>query len=118
MKFVADEGVDYEIVKTLRSNGYDVLFIAEFKAGASDDFVLQSANQEGRLLLTRDKDFGELVFRDQMIHSGIILNRLYELSAVKKAELVLRIIQQYQDELIGAFTVIQPNRIRIRKLKN
>jgi predicted nuclease of predicted toxin-antitoxin system len=116
MRFVADEGIDFQIVNLLRANGHDVLYIVEFAPGSLDDVILKLANEEDRILMTRDKDFGELVFRDKMIHSGIILNRLYELSSENKARLILRVIEDFQEQLIGAFTVIQPNKIRLRKL--
>ncbi len=116
MKFVADEGVDLQIVESLRGKGYDVLYVAEFASGSKDEVILQSANEEDRILMTRDKDFGELVFRDKMVHSGIILNRLHELSSENKSRIVVSVIEDFKDELIGAFTVIQPNKIRIRRL--
>lgn len=116
MKFVADEGIDIQIVNSLRANGHDILYIAEFASGSLDDVILKLANEEDRILMTRDKDFGELVFRDKMIHSGIILNRLYKLSSEKKAQLILKVIGELQEQLIGAFTVIQPDKIRLRKL--
>lgn len=62
MKFVADEGVDAPIVKRLRENGHDAFYIAESDRGISDEEVLEIANAESRILITRDKDFGELVF--------------------------------------------------------
>ena len=67
--------------------------------------------------MTRDKDFGELVYRDKKVHSGIILNRLYELNSNRKAEIILAVLKQYKDQLLGSFTVIQPGRIRIRNLR-
>jgi len=116
MKFLADEGIDLPIVETLRNSGYDVYYIAESAVGILDTAILKKSNDENRILMTRDKDFGELAFRDKMVHSGIILNRLHELSAENKARIVLKVIEDYQSELIGSFTVIQPNKIRIRKL--
>ena len=77
MRFIADEGVDAQIVAALRKEGHDVLYVIEFDAGASDPDILCNANEEDRILITRDKDFGELVFRLKKVHSGIILNRLY-----------------------------------------
>lgn len=65
MKFVADEGVDAQIIKALRVKGHDVLYIAEFDSGIADDLVLKYANNQKRILITRDKDFGELVYRDK-----------------------------------------------------
>lgn len=66
--------------------------------------------------MTRDKDFGELIFRDKMVHSGVILNRLHELSSENKARIIQKVIEDFQEQLIGSFTVIQPNKIRLRKL--
>lgn len=116
MRFVADEGVDAQIVRALRENKHDVLYIAESNAGESDDVILGFANKDNRILITRDKDFGELVFREKMIHSGIILNRLYELKAEEKAVLVVTVIEKYGEQLAASFTVIQPTKIRIRKI--
>ncbi len=62
MNFVVDEGVDLQIVKALRKKRHDVLYIAELASGITDDLVLQYANQQDRILITRDKDFGELVY--------------------------------------------------------
>jgi len=66
--------------------------------------------------MTRDKDFGELVFRDKLVHSGIILNRLHELSSVNKISIIIKVIEDFQEQLEGAFTVVQPNKIRLRKI--
>jgi hypothetical protein len=67
--------------------------------------------------MTRDKDFGELAYRDKKVHTGIILNRLFELSSERKAEIVSKVVRDFGEELIGAFTVIQPGKIRMRKMR-
>lgn len=117
MKFLADEGVEGVIVDYLRATGYDTKYIIEMERGIDDETVLSIARQEDRILITRDKDFGELVYLLNKLHSGIILNRLAGLSAIKKAELVTQVIKTYSHELYGSFTVIQPGAIRIKKLK-
>ncbi len=66
--------------------------------------------------MTGDKDFGELVFRDKKVHSGIILNRLQELSSENKARIILKVIEDFKEHLIGVFVVIQPNKIRLKKI--
>ena len=66
MNLVADEGVDKSIVDTLRSAGFRVTYFAEVGAGTSDADILAAANQTQTLLLTCDKDFGELVYRQQL----------------------------------------------------
>ncbi len=117
MNFIADEGVDGLIVEKLREDGYDVLYVAEQKSGASDEAILGIANQENRILITRDKDFGELVYHKQQVHSGIILNRLYELDSATKARVVSSVIRMHGTRLQGCFTVIQPGRVRVKKMR-
>lgn len=84
----------------------------------TDDAVLDIANQQGALLLTADKDFGELVFRLNRLAVGVVLIRLAGLSPVSKAELVVEAINQHLSELTGSFTVISPGQVRIRRSTN
>ena len=115
MNFIADEGVDKPIVDTLRKAGFNVLYILETNQGADDELVLSIANKEKRILLTQDKDFGELVFRLKNAHYGVVLIRLNGYLATEKASLVLTLLSKYKKEVVKCFTVIQPNAIRIRK---
>ena len=85
MNFLADESVDRRIVDRLRQDGHLVGYVAEMEPGISDDTVLDLANQEATLLLTADKDFGELVFRQRRLMPGIVLIRLAGLSPTRKA---------------------------------
>jgi predicted nuclease of predicted toxin-antitoxin system len=73
---VADESVDRQIVDRLRAFGHDIRSIAELEPGIDDEEVLQMSRESNAVLLTADKDFGELVFRNRQIHSGILLIRL------------------------------------------
>lgn len=114
MNFLADESVDHPIVLRLREDGHDVLSIAEMEPSITDETVLSRANQRQDLLLTEDKDFGELVFRQRLVMVGIVLIRLEGLSLATKANIVSHTIQEYGQELFGAFTVISPGSIRIR----
>jgi predicted nuclease of predicted toxin-antitoxin system len=81
MDVLADESVDRPIVDRLRLAGHKVLYIAEIAAGLSDEDVLDQANHDDALLLTADNDFGELVFRQKRVHAGVILIRLFGVSA-------------------------------------
>jgi hypothetical protein len=67
------------------------------------------------LLLTADKDFGELVYRMRLIHSGVVLLRLSGLSAEAKCEHVFAVLAQHATEIGHAFTVISPRSVRIRR---
>ena len=115
MNFLADEGVDRPIVARLREEGYQVSYMAEVAPGTPDEVVLDMANQEGAILLTTDKDFGELVFRQQRLSPGIVLIRLAGLPATEKANMVSSVIATHMDALTKAFTVITPKTIRIRQ---
>ena len=115
MNLVANEGVDRPVVERLRQDGHDVVYVAELSPSITDEEVLQQANERRAVLLTADKDFGELVFRQGLVHSGVILLRLAGLSNVTKAEIVAEVCRDRSAELIGAFTVVSPGQVRIRR---
>jgi predicted nuclease of predicted toxin-antitoxin system len=115
MNFVADESVDLPIVQRLRQDGHLVTAIAELAPGMDDHAVLSIAEREGALLLTADKDFGELVYRVGLHTHGIVLVRLAGLPAAKKAEFVSLAARHHLTELSGAFTVVTHGMVRIRR---
>lgn len=114
MKFVADESVDAAIVNRLRENGYDVFAIAEQCPGIEDEEVLKIAHSTKSILITQDKDFGELIYRMGKAHEGVILLRLPGLNTLQKADLNLIVVNQHKQELYGAFTVVYKDLIKIR----
>jgi len=115
MNFLADENIDSQIVQQLRDEGYTVLYVRELEPGISDDQVLDLANQVSAILITNDKDFGELVFRLRKINSGVILLRLSGLSSLAKSQTLLMVINQYSTEINESFTVVRPDKIKIRQ---
>ena len=115
MKFLADESVDRQIVDRLRQDGHVVLYVIEMEPGLSDTAVLNLANEEVAPLLTSDKDFGEMVFRQGRSNQGIILIRVAGLPQKSKADIVSLAIKKHASELTKAFTVITPRSIRIRR---
>jgi len=74
MNFLADESLDRQIVDVLRHDDHVVLYVAEMDPGISDDAVLNKAEMESAILITADKDFGELVFRQRRITNGVFLS--------------------------------------------
>ena len=116
MKFLGDENLDWQIVERLRLDGHEVLYVVEMQPGIPDDEVLNLANNESAILLTSNKDFGELVFRLRRIAAGVVLIRLFGLSSNDKAEIIANAINEHADELLGTFTVISSKSIRIRKI--
>lgn len=90
MRFMADENFPRHAVAALRESGFDVAWITEVASGASDDDVLASSAAEGRVLLTFDKDFGELAFRRRLPATcGVVLFRIRSQNPVEVASLAL-----------------------------
>ena len=115
MILVADEGVDRGVVERLRQNGHEVVYVAELSPSVPDEAVLQQANARRAILLTADKDFGELVFRQGLVHSGVVLLRLAGLPNATKAAIVAEVCRDRAAELPEAFTVVSPGHVRIRR---
>ncbi len=114
MNFLADESVDFQVVQRLRGDGHKVLYVAEMDPGISDEKVLATANDKNALLLTADRDFGELVYRLRRISAGVMLMRLAGLSPGGKAELMSSVVRDHGEQLIHTFTVVTPGMVRVR----
>jgi predicted nuclease of predicted toxin-antitoxin system len=83
--------------------------------GISDSQVLTEANARSALLITADKDFGELIFRMHRLSAGIVLLRLAGLAPGAKADIVATVFREHGGELAGAFSVVSPGALRIRR---
>ncbi len=98
MTLFADESVDQPIVERLRQAGYVVSAVAEISPSIVDDEVLRLANEQSAILVTADKDFGEMVFREGKNAGGIVLLRFGGLSAGLKADIVSRAFADHAAE--------------------
>lgn len=116
MKIIADESVDFEIVEALRSAGVEVKAVVEMDPGISDDEVLELANKHQLLLLTEDKDFGELVIRLRKPNFGVILLRFSGLEIAPKIELTVSTVIENFEKLVDHFSVLDERRLRIRRV--
>ncbi len=115
MNLLADENIDRQIVARLRQEGHSVLYIAEIAPSVSDDQALARANRLQAVLITADKDFGELVYRLGRIHAGVVLIRLAGLSPESKAEIVCGAVRDRGDEMGDSFSVLTCKSVRIRR---
>jgi predicted nuclease of predicted toxin-antitoxin system len=115
--FVADESVDFNLVKFLRIKGLAVFSIMEEVASIKDYLVLKLAADRNAILITEDKDFGELVFKLKLPHTGILLLRIEGMLLEQKNELVFHFIRTFSSELSHNFSVIKQGKLRIRKLQ-
>jgi predicted nuclease of predicted toxin-antitoxin system len=115
MKLLADESVDRPIIARLRTDGHEVASIAEDSPGAGDAEILARAFAESVVLLSSDKDFGELVFRHRHQHAGVLLLRLAGLDEAAKCETVSRAIAEHGGDLPRSFAVLGPDLLRVRQ---
>ena len=116
MRFSANENFPGAAVAALRQAGHDVFWVRTEMGGATDEEVLSHAVAEVRVLLTFDKDFGDLVFQTGLpATSGIILFRIPTRSPDVAAERVVNVVNS-RDDWVGNFTVVTSDRIRIRPL--
>lgn len=113
MRFLADESCDFTVVRALRAAGHDVRAVADVSRGAPDEQVIDLALQESRVLLTEDKDFGQLVFASAGESPGVVFIRFP--ANVRKAmtDAVVRFVEENSAKIGGRFSVVQPGRIRI-----
>jgi len=116
VRILADENIPLRVVAALRDRGNDVLWVREHSPGATDRAVLETAKVQERILLTFDKDFGELAFRANLPHTaGIVLLRL---SAATPELLCRRVVGALErlDDWAGLFAVVDETRIRTHGL--
>lgn len=111
LQFLADESCDFAAVRSLRAEGFDVLSVAEAMVGADDESVIALSLREGRILLTEDKDFGQLVFAAGRKSLGVVLLRFPAGARSVIGARMLELVRKHSDRLVGSFVVLQPERI-------
>lgn len=113
MRFLADESCDFAVVRALRAAGHDVVAVAEIAPRVEDKAVIDMATRDGRVLLTEDKDFGQLVYANRQPISGVILLRYPATARAWLPKAVVDLVRGRQDSLVGRFVVVGPGRVRI-----
>ncbi|MDG7013022.1 MAG: DUF5615 family PIN-like protein [Nitrososphaerota archaeon] len=113
LRVLVDESTGRRLSELLGSAGHDSVFVGDVTPGAADEEVLSRAEQEGRILITDDKDFGELVFRLGRPTSGVILLRGVEGSHEDRMKVLARVLQI--EGLAGSFVTVRKNRVRVRR---
>lgn len=113
-RFLADENIAAPIVEALRTAGWDTEYVTETMPGINDDAVLQWARTENRILLTEDKDFGELAFRLKRDNPGVLMLRLPGGHWAQHWARLRAVLDQYACRLEGRFVVVQTEKVRVR----
>ncbi|HZD90093.1 MAG TPA: DUF5615 family PIN-like protein [Pseudolabrys sp.] len=117
MRFLADENFPGEAIERLKAAGHDVVWVRTFAPGIADSEIVAWAARDGRVVLTFDKDFGELASRAGLRSpSGVVLFRLPMLRGGENATRLAARIGERED-WAGHFAVIEPGRVRLRQLK-
>ncbi|MEE8481246.1 MAG: DUF5615 family PIN-like protein [Desulfobacterales bacterium] len=118
LKFIADVNIEKGIVDFLLESGYDVKLIPDYDCGITDDELLEIANEEQRILITNDKDFGELTFLQKKHSTGIILIRIKEQQTSVKLELIRKLLLKYREKISSHFIVITKTKFRFISMED
>lgn len=105
------------MVAWLRSQGADLLYAAESRVQTPDHDLLDEAEAQGYVILTEDKDFGELVYRGQRNSHGIILMRMEGIPAADRLSRLRSVWTVLETNLPGNFVVVSRQKVRVRPLK-
>jgi predicted nuclease of predicted toxin-antitoxin system len=117
MRFLFDQSADFRLIPPLIALNHDVRAISrEYPAGLPDEEVLALATGDQRILITADRDFGELVFRKRLQQTGIILMRLPGASLETKLTRLTYVLTHYSAQL-DQFIVVTDRGVRVRRLK-
>ena len=113
MKILLDTNMSFRVRDDLIAAGYDVIWTGDWDVDPGDEEILATAHLENRILITQDKDFGELAIVKCQSHSGIV--RLSNLATTQHSKACLEFLNRFESELItGAIVTIDSRRVRIR----
>lgn len=118
IKFLVDESVEYGIVLFLRDSGFDIISISEENPSILDTEVLKLAYKQKRVLITNDKGFSKLVFKEKQKSHGVILIRLPYDTTPEKILRLDTIIKSKDKDLTKLFTIITEKQTRYKLLPN
>jgi predicted nuclease of predicted toxin-antitoxin system len=116
MKFLVDVGVGKKVEEYLLDKRYDTKTVRSLDQRMPDQEIIRLAALEKRIVITMDKDFGELVYHSEMDHCGILLLRLEDATGSEKRQVIKKILENYADNMKDHFCVFQNKKFRFRKL--
>ncbi|MHB9149687.1 MAG: DUF5615 family PIN-like protein [Thermoleophilia bacterium] len=117
MRFLADESCDFGVVRALREAGHDVRAVVEDSPGATDAEVAADAAADRRVLVTEDKDFGQIVFSGAGPGEGVVFIRFPAGARQALAESMVEAVDKLENRLVGGFVVVEPGRVRVVERK-
>ena len=117
LKFLIDVGVGKIIENYLQQKGYDTKAVRDIDPRITDAEIIKKAVVENRMVVTMDKDFGELVYHSSMRHNGVLLLRLEDATGPEKLKVVKHVFKNFSSQIKDHFCVFQNNKFRIRKIR-
>jgi len=115
IRFIIDECVGSSVAKWLSNKSYKIYSIANESYGISDEKILDKAFNEDWVIITNDKDFGDLIFRDKKKHCGVIFMRLDNESSINKIRCLEKLLSYHIKKIKNKFIVLTEKNIRIAK---
>lgn len=116
IKLLADENIPKKTVDALKQGNVDITSVADSSPGISDRAVIELANNENRIIITFDKDFGELIFRERLKVKGLILLRFTPISPEHIAERIKHLLAQ-EVSIKNKTVAVSEDRIRVTPLR-
>lgn len=114
-RFLVDVNIGSTVIRFLESEGYDVTTIASLDPRMSDEEILRTAHKQARILLTVDKDFGDLIYHRRLKHRGVI--RIEDTTPARQIQYLELLLKKFSPHLWDNFIVAQRGVIRIRTTK-
>jgi predicted nuclease of predicted toxin-antitoxin system len=117
MDFLADENFPLSSVRLLREAGHRVVSIIHEAPGSKDEDILRRAHTERLIILTFDRDYGELIYRYHALPpAGVVHFRFAPATPSEPAEILLNVIDRPGLSVTGKFTIVERGRVRQRSL--
>lgn len=115
MRFIVDECTGPSVAEWLRSLNHTVFSVYDEAKGMDDERIIDKAHRENYIIITNDKDFGELVYRSRKKHNGIVLLRLEDERPENKISILKHLLESYADYLANSFVIVTQTTVRIIK---
>jgi predicted nuclease of predicted toxin-antitoxin system len=115
MRLLVDECTGQTVASWLRGQGHDVVYVGDEASGIQDTEVIARAASEARILVTNDRDFGDMIFRSHLPHAGVVLLRLRNERPSSKIAVLERILKEYGDSLADNFVVVTEHLVRFAR---
>lgn len=114
-KIIADLGISRSIVEFLSAKGFEIIRIVDINPCMTDEEILALTLECNAILITSDKDFGDLVYYSKKIHSGVILLRIEDASSEDFLKIITFIFENYWNQISQNFCVYKKGKFRIRR---